>query len=160
MASLQAELAMVQAQLANRHAAAQIQQQQQHHQHHHHLQQQHQQIGTMSPGSAVASPAYMQQQQQHEHTQLSPSDISMSIPSGSGSHGHGSYSRVKAEDGNSFLGMHYDHMGMGSGSLDEPLSANQHSLLDNMHKPRSGESLEQSGHDGELQVLASFLQRK
>ncbi|KAG0561139.1 hypothetical protein KC19_9G040700 [Ceratodon purpureus] len=157
VASLQAELAMVQAQLVNRQAAAhQIHQHQQQHQqhHHHHLQPQHEQIGTMSPGSVVPSSAYMQQQ--HEHSQLSPSDISMSMPSGSGSHGQGSYSRVK-EEGNSFLGMqaHYD-LGMGSSSS----LGDQHSLLDNLHKPRSGEHMDQgTDQDGELQALASLFRR-
>lgn len=159
VASLQAELAMVQAQLVNRQAVAhQIHQhQQQHHQHHHHLQQ-HEQIGTISPGHVVPSSAYMQQQ---EHAQMSPSDISMSMPSGSGSHGPGSYnSRVK-EEGNSFLGMqHYADLGMGSSSL-EPMPENQHSLLSNLHKARgSGENMEQTDHEGELQALASLLRRK
>ncbi|XP_024381331.1 uncharacterized protein [Physcomitrium patens] len=150
VASLQAELAMVQAQLVNRQAVVhQIHQhQQQHHQHHHHLQQQHEQISTMSPGH-VPSSAYMQQ---HEHSQLSPSDISMSIPSGSGS--------VK-EEGNSFLGMqHYGDLGLGSSSL-EPMSGNQHSLLENIHKPRGGgENIEQTDHEGDLQALALLLRRK
>lgn len=79
----------------------------------------------------------------------------MSMPSGSGSHGQGSYSRVK-EEGNSFLGMHYD-LGMGSGCL-EPISGNHHNL-DTMHKSRSGETIEQSD-DGDLQALASLLRRK
>jgi hypothetical protein len=149
VAGLQAELAMVQAQLVNRQAAAhqihQHQQQQQQH-HHHHLQPQHEQIGTMTPGSVVPSSAYMQQQQ------LSPSDISMSMPSGSGS-----YSRVK-EEGNSFLGMQHYDLGMGSSSG----LGDQHSqLLDNLHKPRTGEHMDQgTDQDGELQALASLLRRK
>lgn len=157
VASLQAELAMVQAQLVGRQAAAhQIHQHQhQHHPaHHHHLHQQHEQIGTMSPGSVVPSSAYMQQQ--HEHSQLSPSDISMSMPSGSGSGAGGYPGRVK-EEGNSFLGMqHYGDLGMGSSSgLDQ-----HNSLLDSLHKPRSEHMDQGSEQDGELQALASLLRRK
>jgi hypothetical protein len=91
VASLQAELAMVQAQLADRHAAVAA----------HLQQQQHPQMGAgLSSSAAAGQAAYMQQfEQQSDQLNIPPtSALSMSLASGSGSPAAAhNYLRIKEE---------------------------------------------------------------
>jgi hypothetical protein len=151
VASLQAELAMVQAQLADRHAAAAHQLQQQH--------QQHQQMGGLS--AAASQAAYMQQFEQSELNMPPTSALSMSLPSGSSSAAAAAqnYLRIKEEGSRPYHGMQHEFQyGMPSNTL-EPL---QHQgLVDSLEKPRSGgPQLSDQPDDGELQALAHSLLRR
>jgi hypothetical protein len=161
---LQAELAMVQAQLADRHAHLQ----QTHHQQHQHHQQQRmvqQQQGFGAPGNQ-APPEYMHHLA--DHSQLSPtSGLSMGMPGGSA---QGPYnSRVKPEEGSYHLHpmqqqqqqqhhQHHYNLGMPSSSLQDVQSEQR--LLESLQKSRAGGGMGDRPDEGELQALASLLHRK
>ncbi|KAH8932059.1 hypothetical protein BDL97_19G053700 [Sphagnum fallax] len=163
VASLQAELDMVQAQLADRHAAAaahQLQQQQQHQQ-----QQQQQQMGglSFSPGQAHD---YMQQQfdQSSELNMQQPgptSALSMSLASSSDS-AH-NYLRIKEEETRPYHAGMQQHDFQYGIMLSNPLEPMPHqALIDSMERPRSGalSDHQPADHDGELQALAHSLLRR
>lgn len=164
VASLQAELEMVQAQLADRHAAAaahQLQQQQQHQQ----QQQQQQQMGglSFSPGQAHD---YMQQQfdQSSELNMQQPgptSALSMSLASSSDS-AH-NYLRIKEEETRPYHAGMQQHDFQYGIMLSNPLEPMPHqALIDSMERPRSGalSDHQPADHDGELQALAHSLLRR
>jgi hypothetical protein len=158
VASLQAELDMVQAQLADRHAAAaahQLQQQQQHQQ----------QMGglSFSPGQAHD---YMQQQfdQPSELNMQQPgptSALSMSLASSSDS-AH-NYLRIKEEETRPYHAGMQQHDFQYGIMLSNPLEPMPHqALIDSMERPRSGalSDHQPADHDGELQALAHSLLRR
>jgi hypothetical protein len=157
VASLQAELAMVQAQLADRHAAATA----------HLHQQQNQQMGAgLSSSAAAGQAAYMQQfEQQSDQLNIPPtSPLSMSLASGSGSPtaAH-NYLRIKEEGRRPYhAGMQHDfRYGMPSNVPLEPGLSHQALVqqAESLEKPRTG-TLSDQPDDGELQALAHSLLRR
>ncbi len=157
VASLQAELAMVQAQLADRHAAAAA----------HLQQQQHPQMGAgLSSSAAAGQAAYMQQfEQQSDQLNIPPnSALSMSLASGSGSPAAAhNYLRIKEEGRRPYhAGMQHDfRYGMPSNVPQEPALSHQALVqqAESLEKPRTG-TLSDQPDDGELQALAHSLLRR
>jgi hypothetical protein len=157
VASLQAELAMVQAQLADRHAAATA----------HLHQQQNQQMGAgLSSSAAAGQAAYMQQfEQQSDQLNIPPtSALSMSLASGSGSPAAAhNYLRIKEEGRRPYhAGMQHDfRYGMPSNVPLEPGLSHQALVqqAESLEKPRTG-TLSDQPDDGELQALAHSLLRR
>lgn len=142
VASLQAELTMMQTQLTDRNT--------------HLLQQQRMTMAFGAQGTQAVE--FLQPQHLADHSQLSStSGLSMGIPGGSST---GPYTRVKAED--SYLhGMqtHLYDVGMPATSMEPTIMSTEHSLLESMQRFRSGGMAEQSD-EGELQALTSLFRRK